>query len=100
MPRRTELEGVAELPPADRLRAGEDPIVHVAELHEAVPLRVHADAGVELATDQSARRVRLMIDVEERAEPGEKAGRPERPAAAAEHLAHADLRHEAAIGAK
>ena len=71
-PRRAELGDVAELLAADRLVSGADPVVDVAELHEAVHRGIHAGARLDLAADEDAVAIRLMVDVDERAHAGEK----------------------------
>src|SRR5207248_10097966 len=74
--------------------------VHGAQLHEAVPPRVHPGAPEEAAADQIAAAIDLVIEVRERAETPHEPGRAERPAGAGIAFAIADLWHEADVGAE
>src|SRR5258708_23167484 len=98
--RGAELCDVTEPPATDRPIAGASPVVDVAELHETVPPRVHAEAREDIPRDERAAAIDLVVEVCERAQPRYQAGRAERPAVARQSLLVADLRHESGVGAK
>ena len=99
-PRRAELGDEPELLAADRLVSGADPVVDVAELHEAVHRRIHAGARLDLAADEDAVAIRLMVEVDERAHAGEKPFGMDAPSAAAGDLSVPHLRHEPVVRAE
>src|SRR5438874_4502959 len=66
-PRRTESRGVPELLPADERVTSPRAIVRVAELDESAPSRVHAEAWLDVIGDHAARRVHLVLGIQERA---------------------------------
>ena len=98
--RGAELRRVPELSAADRSVADADVVVDVAELHEAVPARVHRDARLNVSADQFAGAIDLTIDVHECAQLRDEAGRPEGPSGSGRRFAVSDLRHEPRLGAE